>query len=103
MTCSCGTQDEKPDTPDFHQNIGEWCNSKIKLPKYKDLCDKSFEKVLQHEWTYVAKATIIKLMNSINSNKLWHFASCFECFYSWHWRGVNNKVTLGVNNKVNDV
>ena len=96
-------KDEKPDMPDFHQNIGEWCNSKIKLPKYKDLCNKSFEKVLQDEWTYVAEATIIKLMNSINSNKLWDFASRFECFYSWHWRGVNNKVTLGVNNKVNDV
>ena len=64
-------KDKKPDMPDFHRNIEAWCNSKIKLPKYKDLCNKSFEKVLQDEWTYVAEATIIKLMNSINSNKLW--------------------------------
>ena len=37
------------DVSDFYQNIGVWCNSKLKLPKSKDSCIKSTEKVLQDE------------------------------------------------------
>ena len=40
-------KDKKPDMSNFHQNIEVWCNSKLKLPKFKDLCIKNTEKVIQ--------------------------------------------------------
>ena len=42
--------DRKPYVLDFHRSIGVWCNSELKLPKFKDLRIKSTEKVLQDEW-----------------------------------------------------
>ena len=42
-------KDKKPDISDFHRNIGVSCNTKLKLPKFEDLCIKSTENVLQDE------------------------------------------------------
>ena len=42
-------KDKKPDVSDFHPNIGVSCNTKLKLPKFEDLCIKSTGKELQDE------------------------------------------------------
>ena len=43
---------KKPGVSDFSRNTGVWCNSKFKLPKFKDFLIKTTEKVLQDEWMY---------------------------------------------------
>ena len=42
-------KDKKPDVSDSHRNTGVSCNYQLKLTKFKDLCIKSTEKVLQDE------------------------------------------------------
>ena len=42
-------KDKKPDVSDSHLNTRVSCNYKFKLPKFKDLCIKSTENVLQDE------------------------------------------------------
>ena len=37
------------------RQIGKSYNSKLKLPKFKDLCMESTEKLLQDEWIYVTQ------------------------------------------------
>ena len=54
-------KDKNPDMPDSHRNTGVSCNYKLKLPKFKDLCIKSAEKVLQDELMYVANTALVKL------------------------------------------
>ena len=43
-------KDRVPDVSDSNQNIGELCNTKLKLPESKDLCIKSTEKLVKDEW-----------------------------------------------------
>ena len=40
---------KKPDVSDFHRNTGVSCNYKLKFSKFKDLCTKNTEKVIQDE------------------------------------------------------
>ena len=54
-------KDKKADVSDSHRNTGVSCNYKLKLPKFKDLCIKSTEKVLHDESMYVANTAIVKL------------------------------------------
>ena len=56
-------KDKKSDVSDSHRNTGVSCNYKLKLPKFKDLCIKSTEKMLQDEWMYLANTAIVKLWN----------------------------------------
>lgn len=43
-------KDRVSDVSDSNQNIGELCNTKLKLPELKDLCIKSTEKLVKDEW-----------------------------------------------------
>ena len=43
-------KDRVSDVSDSNQNIGELCNTKLKLPEFKDLCIKSTEKLVKDEW-----------------------------------------------------
>lgn len=43
-------KDRVSDVSDSNQNIGELCNTKLKLPEFKDLCIKSTERLVKDEW-----------------------------------------------------
>ena len=92
-------KDEKPDVSNFYRNIRVWCNFKFKLPKIKDLCIKSTEKVLQDEWMYAVNTSIVKL---------WNFSSRFQLNYEILLPVLNTftvdteEYSLEVNYKVND-
>ena len=48
-------RDKINDVSDSHQNIETSCNSKLKLPKFKNLLIKNTEKIIKDEWLYATQ------------------------------------------------
>ena len=73
-------KDKKPDVPDFHRNIGVWCNFKL-------------------NWLYVANTAIVKF---------WNFSRRFQLHYEILLPILNTfivdseKYSLDANYKLND-
>ena len=56
-------KEKVPDVSDSLRNIGKLCNSKLKSPKFKDLCTESIEKLLKDEAaTRGIKKMFLKIM-----------------------------------------
>ena len=56
-------KEKVPDVSDSLWNIGKLCNSKLKSPKFKDLCTESIEKLLKDEAaTRGIKKMFLKIM-----------------------------------------
>ena len=91
-------KDKTPDVLHFHRNIGVSCNSKLSLPKYKDLCIKSTEKVLKDEWMYVANTEILKLKNVSRNFQLNEILLPVLNIFIVD----TEEYSLGFNNRIND-
>ena len=73
---------------DSHSNIGTSCNSKLKLPKFKDVNMYQNYRRNTQRWMNDCNTPIIKLWNFSweFQFKLWDFNSCFKYFYCWRGR-----------------